>query len=98
MFVIVSAIIITLIIKFILSKKNELSLYIILSLGLILAGGIANLIDRIFRGFVVDYIDISPLIKYPVFNIADMCIVIGCVAIAINLVVNIIKDRKKCNS
>ncbi len=70
----------------------------ILNLGLILAGGIGNLIDRIFRGFVVDYIDISPLIKYPVFNIADVCIVIGCIAIAINLVVNIIRDRKKCNS
>ena len=95
MFVIVSAIIIILITKFILSKKNELSLYMILNLGLILAGGIGNLIDRIFRGFVIDYIDISPLIKFPVFNLADMCIVIGCIAIAVNLIFNIIKDRKK---
>ena len=95
MFIIVSVIVITLITKFIISKKNYISTHILISLGLIVSGGISNLIDRIFRGFVVDYIDVSPLIKYPVFNIADMFVVIGCIGIAINLVVNIIKERKK---
>lgn len=95
MFIIVNIIVIALITKFIISKKNSISIYILIFLGLILAGGIGNLIDRVLRGFVVDYIDFSPLIKYPVFNIADMCIVIGCIAIAVNLIFNIIKDRKK---
>ncbi len=95
MFIIVNVVVITLITKFMLSKKNDLSTYILVSLGLILAGGLGNLIDRLFRGFVVDYIDFNPLIKYPVFNIADICVVAGCIAIAINLIVNIIKDRKK---
>ena len=94
-FVVVNIIVITLITKFVIYKKNEISLFILINLGLILAGGIGNLIDRVFRGFVVDYIDISPLIKYPVFNLADICVVIGCISIAINLIVNIIKDRKK---
>ena len=44
---------------------------------LIIAGGIGNLIDRILRGFVVDYLDISPLFNFPVFNLADCCVVIG---------------------
>ena len=75
MFVIVNIIIIAIIIKFILSKKDEISINILISLALILAGGIGNLIDRVFRGYVIDYIDINPLIKYPMFNIADICVV-----------------------
>ncbi len=94
MFIVVNIIVITLITKFIMSKKNDISLCVLISLGFILAGGIGNLIDRLFRGYVIDYIDINPLIKYPVFNIADMFIVIGCIAVAINLIINIIKDRK----
>lgn len=43
---------------------------------LILAGGIGNLIDRIFRGFVVDFLYFS-LIDFPVFNLADCCVCIG---------------------
>ena len=95
MFIIVNIIVITLIAKFILSKKDDISICVLISLGLIIAGGFGNLIDRIFNGFVIDYIDISPLIKYPVFNIADICIVVGCIAIAISIIINIIKDRKK---
>ncbi len=44
---------------------------------LIIAGGIGNLIDRVRLGYVVDYLDISPLFSYPVFNFADCCVVIG---------------------
>ena len=42
---------------------------------LILTGGISNLFDRAFRGFVVDFMD-TPFIA--TFNIADSLIVIGC--------------------
>ncbi len=62
---------------------------------LIIAGGLGNLIDRIFRGYVIDYIDINPLFKYPVFNIADVCVTIGCAIIVIQLIINVIKERKK---
>jgi len=95
MFIIVNIIVITLIAKFIISKKDEISTYILISLGLIIAGGIGNLIDRIFRGFVVDYIDINPLIKYPVFNMADICVVVGCMIIGISLIVDVITERKR---
>lgn len=94
MFIIVNAVVITLITKFILSKRNEISTYVLVSLGLILAGGIGNLVDRIFRGFVVDYIDFNSLIKFPVFNIADICVVLGCMLIIINFIINAIKERK----
>lgn len=47
---------------------------------LILSGGIGNLLDRIFRGFVVDFISLKWV---GIFNFADMYIVIGVVFIII---------------
>ena len=55
---------------------------IVSSLGLIISGGIGNLIDRFFRGTelfygkVVDYIDFR-IINFAVFNFADCCVCIG---------------------
>ena len=43
---------------------------------LIAAGAVGNLIDRAFRGFVVDLFDFC-LIHFPVFNVADSCLTIG---------------------
>ncbi len=45
-----------------------------LPLTLILAGATGNLLDRIFHGYVTDFIDFR---IWPVFNIADICIVVG---------------------
>lgn len=45
---------------------------------LILAGGIGNLIDRIFRGFVIDFISLKWV---GIFNLADMYIVMGVILI-----------------
>jgi signal peptidase II len=46
----------------------------IVSISLILAGAISNLVDRIYYGFVIDYFDLK---YFTVFNIADMMIVSG---------------------
>ena len=46
---------------------------------LILSGGIGNLIDRIRYGYVVDMFQFEFWRSYPVFNVADMCIVIGAI-------------------
>lgn len=45
---------------------------------LILAGGIGNIIDRIVHGYVVDMFDLQ-LFSYPVFNLADCCVVVGAI-------------------
>lgn len=50
--------------------------------GLIIGGAIGNYIDRIFRGYVIDFMDFK---VWPVFNFADICIVIGCIAVIIKI-------------
>ena len=45
-------------------------------LGLLTGGAIGNMIDRIRFGYVIDFIYVS-LINFPIFNVADMCIVIS---------------------
>lgn len=53
-----------------------------ISATLILAGGIGNLIDRLVQGYVVDMIEVT-LVSFPLFNIADCCVVIGSVLLLI---------------
>ena len=48
---------------------------------LILAGALGNFVDRCFRGFVVDFLYFK-FIDFPVFNVADCYVVIGCIAAA----------------
>lgn len=46
--------------------------------GVILGGIIGNLIDRVFRGYVVDYLETFIFgISFPIFNLADICITLG---------------------
>ena len=52
------------------------------SAGLILAGGIGNLVDRLFLGYVIDMMEIT-FIEYPVFNPADNMLVIGTVLLGL---------------
>jgi len=51
------------------------------ALSMILAGGISNILDRIFYGYVIDYINIFSL---SAFNLADLSIVIGSIIILKN--------------
>ena len=62
--------------------KHKLAL---LSVTLILAGGVGNLIDRIFRGYVIDYLEVK-LFRFAVFNFADCCVVIGAIFLAVYVI------------
>lgn len=51
---------------------------------LIIAGGLGNMIDRVYYNYVVDYISFS--FFPPVFNFADCCVTIGCVFLIIHII------------
>ena len=57
-------------------RKNTLNSLDLYSYSFILGGTIGNGIDRIYKGFVVDFINLN-IINFPVFNIADISINIG---------------------
>lgn len=57
----------------------------IISMGLILAGAIGNLIDRIAFGAVRDFIKFD-FINFPIFNVADMCLCFGAILLAVYLI------------
>ena len=61
---------------------------------MILAGGLANTIDRISRGFVVDYIK-TLYVDFPVYNFADCLITCGAAILMIYLIYEIVRDTKK---
>lgn len=55
------------------------------SLMLIFSGALGNAIDRIFRGYVIDFIE-TVFISFPVFNIADIAITVGAVLLIIYVI------------
>lgn len=71
-------IVIFLILYFLLQKFQQelknMNFLILFSLMLVIAGALSNLIDRLYRGFVIDYIH---LFNLSVLNLADFYIIIG---------------------
>lgn len=82
-FIIANIIVLGIIIKFISMQAGQIDKKTGVALSMVLAGGFSNLIDRLFKGYVVDFIDITELINFPNFNIADILIVIGWVLLAL---------------
>ena len=80
-FILITLILIIAMILYILKVKPQ-DILLKLSLSFIIGGGICNLIDRVFKGYVVDFIDLR-IINYPVFNIADCFVVIGAVLLCV---------------
>ena len=64
---------------------------LLLSLELIIAGGVGNLIDRAVRGYVTDRFDMH---FFPVFNVADIAICVGCGFLILYMVVFDKPDEK----
>jgi signal peptidase II len=70
-------------------KNNRYGKFYSLSLSLILAGALGNLIDRSCFGYVIDFLDFR---IWPVFNIADSAITIGAILLGLSIL-----KRKEIN-
>jgi signal peptidase II len=83
LFVIITTIFLLVISFYIIKYFNELSLISKIGASVLLGGAIGNYIDRVRHGFVVDFISvkITKTYDFPVFNIADMAIVLGTLVI-----------------
>lgn len=92
-FMLVSTILIIGMGVYLYGMKSENRLYDV-SLSLILSGGIGNMIDRIFLGYVVDFIDCR-FINFAVFNGADSFVCVGAGILMLALILDLIKEFKK---
>lgn len=96
MYIITNLVVIAVLFKFITSQNDFISTKIQVFSSLIIAGGLSNVMDRIFRGYVIEFFDFKQLINIPAFNIADISIIIGWICfIAIFSKFSVEEIRKK---
>ena len=62
-------------------------------MAMIVGGGIGNMIDRIFLGYVIDFIDFT-LIDFAVFNIADSFVCVGAGILIVYLLIDLFREIK----
>lgn len=93
--ILISIALLAIIVIFIKKKNQEIDSKVLISLMLILAGGIGNLADRIIIGYVRDFIDVN-LFNFPIFNIADVSVTLGVIFLIIILIKSLfVKEKNK---
>ena len=74
--------------------KKVKTLPYIISFSLIIAGGVGNLIDRLFNdGLVVDFIDVR-MINFAIFNFADICAVCGGILLCVLVIIDEAAEKR----
>ncbi len=91
-FLVISTLAIVAFIFYIIKYKPENSLLRV-SLSFVIGGGIGNMIDRCFRGSVVDMIEVE-FIDFYVFNVADAFVCVGCGLMVLYIILEEIKEAK----
>ncbi len=78
----------------ILSGRYRRCVMALIGGSLVIAGGVGNLIDRLYRGYVVDFIR-TDFMSFPIFNLADCFVVIGAIMLFIYFVFIYSDEPKK---
>ena len=67
------------------------------SLALVVGGGIGNMIDRLSLGYVIDFLDFCafPNLWMWVFNVADAAVCVGAALFLLDLILTLIREKKK---
>ena len=65
-------------------RKKNIAVFPLVGLSLMAGGAAGNMLDRLIRGFVPDMIE-TLFVNFPVFNIADSCLTVGCVLMMVSL-------------
>ena len=93
LFMSVSSIAIIALLIYLFKKKTHHKLEN-LSIAFIIGGGIGNMIDRFFLGYVVDMIDFR-LINFAVFNVADSFVCVGAGLLMLYIILSTVKEYKE---
>lgn len=92
MYIATNLVILGVIFKFVTTQNGFVDRKLKVFLSFILAGGISNVIERAIRGYVTEFIDFGQVISLPIFNIADLFVLIGWIAVAAIFAVFTVKE------
>lgn len=90
-----NVIILAMIARFMIIQQERMTMLSKIGIILVLAGGISNLIDRIVRGYVVDFIDLTQVINFPIFNFSDVMLTIGWICLIIGIIMFMRESKEK---
>ncbi len=81
---------------FLFYYRKDANLWLKIACGLVMGGGIGNMIDRVSLGYVIDFIDFCAFDFWVwVFNVADACVCVGVFMLAIYLVIDSIRAERE---
>lgn len=86
--IIVTVLMMTALCVYAVKMGNKISKTERIALAMIVGGGVGNLTDRIFLGYVTDFLDIHII---PIFNVADCFVTVGCAL----LIIAVLTEKKE---
>ena len=73
--IVIQVTVIAIVLVYLIARRKKDHWCLLLSVSLIAAGGMGNLIDRAVNGYVVDFLQLP---HWPIFNVADISVCVGC--------------------
>ena len=92
-FIIITVAVLVAVIYFMVRMRPK-NLWLNFSLILLIGGALGNFVDRIFRGFVIDFLDFR-IINFPIFNVADCFVVVGAILLGCYIIFSEQKKEKE---
>lgn len=93
-FTVVTIIAVVVILTLMIKNRSNGNRWFMIGLTLILAGAIGNFIDRVRLGYVIDMFQ-TDFMNFPIFNVADISLVIGVICVLIYIILDEKGQRKK---
>lgn len=95
-FIVITVIVVLAIVWYLQRIKNSSNKLLPTALALVLGGAIGNFLDRALNGEVVDFLMLNfGSYTFPIFNIADSCIVVGVALIVLDSFLDMGRQKKK---
>ncbi|MNK60739.1 Lipoprotein signal peptidase [compost metagenome] len=95
-FIVITVIVVLAIVWYLQRIKNSSNKLLPTALALVLGGAIGNFLDRALTGEVVDFLMLNfGSYTFPIFNIADSCIVVGVALIVLDSFLDMGRQKKK---
>lgn len=93
-FTVVTIIAVVVILTLMIKNRSNGNRWFMIGLTLILAGAIGNFIDRVRLAYVIDMFQ-TDFMNFPIFNVADISLVIGVICVLIYIILDEKEQRKK---